>query len=589
MDTNKILEKYSSLVETLKCPMEGCGKEKKKISQLKSHLKSAHQKRQHFCIICDKMFVHRYQLKSHIESTHEGFYCDPCKLQLSSEEKMEDHNQKSHDGMKYICVQCKKSHSSQLRLNVHCKSEKHKMNEATKEILNLSCNDCGKAISSQTKLMTHLKQAHTKKPTECDECDYKPNYKTGNSNALKIHKENIHMKIKHICVHCQTECTTKSNLTVHITKYHTEENIACQKCNNAIFATRWDFVNHKREMHPKVQIKKEKAPRPKKVRQICDMCGYEPSYSSPTAIRIHKAAVHLGIKHVCDQCGKECTTKSNLTKHIAKYHGDGFPCQSCDFKAQLKDGLKFHIESVHLGIRYQCNFEGCSHSSLLKSSLRIHRAKKHAEKLIPCLICDEKFAIEYLLKQHIASKHGGLYCTKCSYQPYTTEEYEYHNEISHNGNSFSLQKKPPLLKRCQEIYFTDCSFSSFKRRTLREHHSSFHAHLPFTCNLCSFDFNSSKALRIHQRVHQATAHRENPNIVAVKTESPVSFDIFETENVFDDSLESSNGLPLNCGECDFKSVRLYDLRNHKSLVHDYTKWAEANGIDVLGWQPPPSV
>ena len=489
---------------------------------------------------------------------------------------MEEHNQTSHGGIKFICIECNMSYSSQLRLNTHCKTEKHKMNES-KEILYLSCSDCGTAISSQDKLKAHLKRAHSaKKKTECDECDYKPKYKSGNSNAVKIHKENIHMKIKHVCLQCKTECTTKSNLTMHITKYHTEENIACQKCKDVTFVTRWELLNHKRDVHPKG--KKEKVPRPVKVRQICDICGYEPSYSSPTAIRIHKAAVHLGIKHVCDQCGKQCSTKSNLTKHTVKYHGEGFPCQSCDFKATLKDGLKYHIESVHLGIRYECNFETCSYSSALKNSLRIHTAREHSERVIPCLICDEKFAIEHLLKEHIAKKHEGLYCIKCSYQPYNIEEFNSHNESSHSGNSFGLRRSRPVLKRCKEMYSTDCSFISFKRKTLRQHHSSVHAHIPFTCSLCNFDFNSSKALKIHE----ATAHRES--MLSVKTETQVSLEV-EVEECLDDELEAANGFVLNCGECDFKSAKPYDLRNHTRLVHDYIKWAESNGIDIMEWQP----
>ena len=564
-----ILEKYSSGVNSLKCPMDGCGKIKSKIAQMKNHLKSAHQKREHFCIICDKMFVHRYQLRAHIENIHEGHYCDPCKLQLANEDKMQEHNQTSHAGIGFICSECKKSYSSQLRLNMHCKAEKHKTIEK-EENLHLSCNDCGIEISSQLKLKVHVKEAHTKKMVECDECDYKPNYKSGNSNALKIHKENIHMKIKHVCDHCKAECTTKSNLNMHITRYHTKEDIQCNKCENMTFSTRWEFNQHKQELHKKV--KKGKAPKRERVRQICDVCGYEPSYSSPTAIRIHKAAVHLGIKHVCDQCGKECTTKSNLTKHQTKFHGDGFPCQSCDYKAGLKDQLKYHIESVHLGIRYECNFEGCSYSSSQKTTLRVHRAKRHSEKAIPCLICDEKFAIEFLLKQHIVSKHDGLYCTKCCWQPYTAEEYQRHNETSHKGFSFGLKHKSPVLKRCRDFYFNDCSFTTFKKRSLKKHHTAVHVNSSFNCDQCQFDFNSSQALNIHI----ATTHKESSNIAAVTTECEVS--IAEPS---DENLEISNSFPINCGECDFKSSKPFEVRNHNRLVHDYIKWAEANGIEIV--------
>ena len=135
-----------------------------------------------------------------------------------------------------------------------------------------------------------------------------------------------------------------------------------------------------------------------------------------------------------------------------------------------------------------------------------------------------------------------------------------------------------MLKRCREVYSTDCPFTSFKRRVLRQHHSSVHAHLPFTCKLCNFDFNSSKALKIHE----VTAHRDS--ILTVKTEAPVSLEV-EVQECLDDELETANnGFALNCGECDFKSGKPYDLRNHTRLVHDYIKWAESNGIDITEWQ-----
>ena len=73
-------------------------------------------------------------------------------------------------------------------------------------------------------------------------------------------------------------------------------------------------------------------------------------------------------------------------------------------------------------------------------------------------------------------------------------------------------------------------------------------------------------------------------MLSVKTETRVSLEV-EVEECLDDELETANGFALNCGECDFKSAKPYDLRNHTRLVHDYIKWAESNGIDIMEWQP----
>ena len=80
------------------------------------------------------------------------------------------------------------------------------------------------------------------------------------------------------------------------------------------------------------------------------------SYKEKGTSRDIKCQYIKGIKYQCDECDYKATLKENLKKHKMSVHiGFKYPCDQCDYKATQKGDLKKHRLSVHIGIKYQCD------------------------------------------------------------------------------------------------------------------------------------------------------------------------------------------------------------------------------------------
>ena len=81
------------------------------------------------------------------------------------------------------------------------------------------------------------------------------------------------------------------------------------------------------------------------------------------------------------------------------------PCNQCDHVAVNKPNLKFHVESVHLGIRYPCH--QCDYMAKKKFQLRNHVLTKHEGRTFPCDQCEYVANQRGNLLKHVKSKHEG--------------------------------------------------------------------------------------------------------------------------------------------------------------------------------------
>ena len=52
-------------------------------------------------------------------------------------------------------------------------------------------------------------------------------------------------------------------------------------------------------------------------------------------------------------------------------------CQFCDYEAKYTTTLKSHINSVHKGIIYRCDFPGCTKEMNRKGNLDVHKYNSH--------------------------------------------------------------------------------------------------------------------------------------------------------------------------------------------------------------------
>uniref|UniRef100_A0A3Q0SYC4 C2H2-type domain-containing protein n=1 Tax=Amphilophus citrinellus TaxID=61819 RepID=A0A3Q0SYC4_AMPCI len=96
------------------------------------------------CLICEKLFEHPNQLKTHTKLHSFPYHCIQCEKGFTSQSgELLLHN-RSHTGeTPYTCIQCGKGFSSKSHLNVHMRSHTgerpYLCSECPKRFLTLNC------------------------------------------------------------------------------------------------------------------------------------------------------------------------------------------------------------------------------------------------------------------------------------------------------------------------------------------------------------------------------------------------------------------------------------------------------------------
>jgi hypothetical protein len=113
----------------------------------------------------------------------------------------------------------------------------------------------------------------------------------------------------------------------------------------------------------------------------------------------------------CKECGHKLHTRQGLNFHMnSKHLGVRFSCteEGCEFQASQKQGVKEHVESVHLGKRYDC--DQCDLKAVSKMLLRAHKVRKHRIHT-PMLVChhdkcNKRTTDSEKMKKHLMTMHN---------------------------------------------------------------------------------------------------------------------------------------------------------------------------------------
>ena len=78
----------------------------------------------------------------------------------------------------------------------------------------------------------------------------------------------------------------------------------------------------------------------------CDICEYKANV--PKDLKRHRDSFHVGEPHKCDLCDYKASLDWNLRRHKDNVHGhQRFACDQCDFAAGRNKYLKTHKEYAH--------------------------------------------------------------------------------------------------------------------------------------------------------------------------------------------------------------------------------------------------
>lgn len=239
------------------------------------------------CTFCLEIFRTKQACKNHEEICVKNpesqekarFPCSNCNMTFKTKNGLKSHKNAKHRSIEvYGCIKCSKEYKNLSDLKRHCKVWKHKFPKEfcyeSKEANDKTwCDVCFKFIKTDN--FSEHKMNHAPEQHKCDDCDFTCNRK----DSLHRHRKLLHH------VHNVSISQLEANCTAELAIYDGQ--------SSKVIST------------------------PKKLTYTCPKCQKE--YHNKKDI-----AYHLSLKdcseHICNICNIEFTLKSNLKRHLKKFH-----------------------------------------------------------------------------------------------------------------------------------------------------------------------------------------------------------------------------------------------------------------------------
>lgn len=248
----------------------------------------------------------------------------------------------------------------------------------------------------------------------------------------------------------------------------------------------------------------------------------------------------------CQICGLYISHKTNLIRHMKRYHDDSLPlsCTQCSYRFSSEARLKTHEfkdhtensnDTVALDIARHLNEarrEGdkticndCGEACDNEESLIEHIQAAHSHSTtasfshpgsFPCEYCDHKATMRHNLLRHYRRVHSDelKYECKICHVKFKTQQYLYRHEVRSHEREDSDESKAAVTSTGEQAdqicRFCKQTFNGSKYRFER-HLITFHedAHeRVLQCDICSKKFIYMQSLKFHMDVHRKRAREE---------------------------------------------------------------------------------
>jgi len=262
---------------------------------------------------------------------------------------------------------------------------------------------------------------------------------------------------KYQCDICNAQYAEKKTLKNHKT-LHTGQlpKLSCENCEYQTLS-RQCFYWHKKHNHvpktysfeckicqklfTKVTLLNQHVRRNhQKVKDIkCKSCD-KAFYHTANLIK-HTNSVHLGLRKECEICHGQF---SDINRHKKRVHShtkstEKIHCNVCGKAFSNKESLDSHVQYIHtLGTNNQC--EICNKMFSRIASLKKHKKSKHnsIKQDYECPECNKQLSCRDSLMGHIRNIHEErkevLLCVKCNYKG-RKKDLEKHINAVHEGDS----------------------------------------------------------------------------------------------------------------------------------------------------------
>ena len=399
--------------------------------------------------------------------------------------------------------------------------------ETLNEFLYYCCPECNEKDRSKDVFLEHALQEHPDSKDFLGKFKVKQElseYEIGESGLCDVKKEYKHLEVeceiqedvdvkiqdynymdeedhlnydddvlKYECEFCQEELISLTEYTIHIKKFHENENsyhkIDLETKKKKKNGTKVDGKILKRKNHLKT-INKDLDSNVPDGGYRCTICNKDKVFSKHKYLKRHIKDCHEREKPKkipeCKECGLTFSEKSELIEHKKSFHKILAPCHICG-NAFPPGSLKIHIKVVHEGVK-EHNCEQCGKTFGRKSALLIHQRRVHeGVKSEACKFCGKTFCDSTSLKLHTTTVHEGKreVCDLCGKSFSQLMTLKRHVETVHE------KKKKYLCKLCGKKFTRD--------ETLIVHMKAVHEGIRVKCDLCGKDFSQQSGLDLHKR------------------------------------------------------------------------------------------
>ncbi|XP_059607698.1 zinc finger protein 62 homolog [Phlebotomus argentipes] len=517
-----------------------CSKAFKTAQQLRVHVKR-HKMLLFNCPYCPKCYRDKKACKLHVWNHHTGLplditdgpvSCTACHQVYDSLDKLMIHVGVHAGEKSFQCAICQKDFIDKRKLRTHMRLQ-HERPEALNKVL--KCSVCGKGCRGRTHLALHQALHTDELPFECAICSKRFKRKTQIAAHVMTHSKERKV---YSCQICGIERMSLRSVRNHESTHKKGEKLmeckveGCKKAfNKKTFLNEHIAKTHKEVWQTMVSKKpatktEARVKKVKEKRHVCAICGK--AFYHRRDIRHHVTIHSTERKFPCSKCPKRFTSEQRLNTHMRLHDDENGPypcevcgkvfriseylrihlkrhtgedcvnCQVCGLRLASLRNLRNHLKSFHeetdTGFpRNQFTCDICGKNCYNKQSFDGHMFSHTNEKSVKCSKCPKMFKSVKHVKVHEKIVHDEVklyFCVVCSKVYKSKHVFKNHLDAQHRGFPMEIiDGRPMTCTACKEVFHTI--------KTLKEHIRIHADERPFECPECGKGFKQRRVLKAH--------------------------------------------------------------------------------------------